>query len=54
MLSEPLAILPLPSTTIIVLAFAVPNAKLPDPTTASIVNTLSFKLKVVFAPDCSL
>ena len=53
-LSDPFATLPSVLVTKIVLALAVPNAKEPDPTTASIVITLSLRAIVAFAPACSL
>ena len=53
-LSEPFAILPFASATNNVLAFAEPIVRLPDPTTASIVITLSFNAIVAFAPACNL
>ena len=52
--SDPLNTLPLASATTTVFAFALPNEIAPDPTTASMVRTLSANEIVAFAPACSL
>jgi len=53
-LSDPFTTLPLTSATTTVFAFAVPNAVVPEPTTASIVITLSLSDIVALEPACSL